>query len=403
MVDQFREYQSNTKKFDGEISDKENRVNALKKEIDEESSSLAKLRWEEKVLRKSISSLESKIVGLDSKFSDLINQIKKREEEYHKLMEMQDDASKKLEGARKTLRKYNQGFKDYDDLNMEIARLRNTYNSLDEEYREKREQVDLGLALFNLLREPMGYDREGLKLMCRNLVESPAVRDNDLHKIKMKATETLIRLTQNNLVVLSSTDGDMLKIKFVSKEEYYENMQKLLEIEKMKEEAEKIQQMIKNEAYKYVKAELESRGDDPAIRPYIKEAVKQLIIERYKNEAQRISKEELAKSFNRLLLSSFKPSVETNWKENRQVELVRIVSIDSSGRTGEDMISLENALRSLLEGKEVEGSHNYYDGCDLIKAMILYYANKKVPSLAPIRKKTDIKISKGVIFHSTKQ
>ena len=403
MVDQFRDYRSNTEKFEGEIIDKENRMNALKKEIDEESSSLAKLRWEEKVLRESISSLESKKMGLDSKISDLINQIKKREEEYHKLMEMKGNVSKELEDARNTLRKYNQGFKEYDDLSMEIARLRNTYNSLDEEYRKKREQVELGLNLFNLLTEAGEYNLEGLKLMCRNIVNSPTIGNRDFRGIKLKTIETLVGLTQNNLVALSSTEGDLLKIKFVSKEEYYENMQKLLEIEKMKEEAEKIQQMIKNEAYKYVKAELESRGDDPAIRPYIKEAVKQLIIERYKNEAQRISKEELAKSFNRLLLSSFKPSVETNWKENRQVELVRIVSIDSSGRTGEDMISLENALRSLLEGKEVEGSHNYYDGCDLIKAMILYYANKKVPSLAPIRKKTDIKISKGVIFHSTKQ
>ena len=91
MVDQFRDYRSNTKKFDGEITDKENRVNALKKEIDEERSSLAKLRGEEKILRESISSLESKKMGLDSKLSDLISQIKKREEEYRKLMEMKGD------------------------------------------------------------------------------------------------------------------------------------------------------------------------------------------------------------------------------------------------------------------------------------------------------------------------
>ena len=83
--------------------------------------------------------------------------------------------------------------------------------------------------------------------------------------------------------------------------------------------------------------------------------------------------------------------------------MVRLVYINNSGRTGEDMISLENVLRSLLEGKEVEGSYNYYDGCDVIKAMILYYANKKVPSLTPVRKKTDIKILKGTIFHTTKQ
>ena len=45
-------------------------------------------------------------------------------------------------------------------------------------------------------------------------------------------------------------------------------------------------------------------------------------------------------------------------------------------------------------GKVVEGSYNYYDGCGVIKAMILHCTNKKVPSLAPIRRKTNIKILK---------
>ena len=398
MVDQFRDYQSNTKKFDGEITDKENRVNALKKEIDEESSSLAKLRGEEKVLRESISSLESKKVGLDSKISDLTSQIKKREEEYRKLMEMKGNVGKELEDAKLALRKYNQAFKDYDDLSTEIARLRNTYNSLYEEYRKKREQVEPGLNLFNLLTEAGEYNIEGLKLMCRNIVNSPTIGNRDFREIKLRTIEALTGLTQNNLVALSSTDGDMLKIKFIRSEEYYENMQKFLEIEKKEEEVEKIRQTIKNEAYKFVKAELESRGEDPTIKPYIREVVKEVIREIYEAEVQRISKEELTKSFNRLLLSSFGSSVESDWKDNRQGELVRIAYIDSSGRAGEDMISLENVLRSLLEGKEVEGSYNYYDSCDFLKAMILHYSDKKVPVLSPLRKKGETNVFKGGIF-----
>ena len=294
MVDQFRDYQSNTDKFDRETTGKENRVNALKREIDEESSSLAKLRGEEKVLRESISSLESKKVGLDSKLLDLIGQIKKREEEYHKLMEMKGDATKELEDAKLALRKYNQAFKDYDDLSTEIAGLRNRYSSLDEEYRKKREQVELGLNLFNLLTEAGEYNLEGLKLMCRNIVNSPTIGNRDFRVIKLKTIETLLGLTQNNLVALSTTGRDMLKIKFVSKEEYYGNLQKFLEIEKKEEEVEKIRQRIKNEAYKFVKAELESRGEDPTIRPYIREVVKEVIREIHEAEVQRISKEELA-------------------------------------------------------------------------------------------------------------
>ena len=387
MVDQFRDYRSNTKKFDGEITDKENRVKALKKEIDEESSSLAKLRGEEKILRESISSLELKKVELDSKISDLISQIKKREEEYHKLMEMRGDATKEFEEARNTLRKYNQGFKEYDDLNMEIARLRNTYNSLNEEYRKKGEQVEIGLNLFNLLTKAGEYNLQGLKLMCRNLVDSTTARDIDFQKIKLSAIETLTRLTQNNLVALSTTDGDRLIIKFVRSEEYYENMQKFLEIEEMKKEVEKIREKIKNDIYEFVKAELESRGEDPAIRPYVKGAVKEVITERYQKEVERISVEELQKSFGRVILSlsGFKEGIGA--KDGDITGFVRVAFLDDFGKTGEDVMWPDKVLRSLLEGKEVEGLYNYYDSCEALKAIILYYLNKKPPVLSVLRKK----------------
>ncbi len=228
-------------------------------------------------------------------------------------MEMKGNVSKELEDARNTLRKYNQGFKEYDDLNMEIARLRNTYNSLNEEYRKKRDEVELGLNLFILLTEAGEYNLQGLKLMCRNLMDSTTARDIDFQKIKLSAIETLTRLTQNNLVALSTTNGDRLKIKFVRSEEYYENMQKFLEIEEMKKEVEKIREKIKNGIYELVKAELESRGEDPAIRPYVKGAVKEVITERYQKEVERISGEELQKSFGRVILSlsGFKEGIGT--------------------------------------------------------------------------------------------
>ena len=399
MVDQFRDYQSNIKKFDREINDKENRVNALRKEIDEEGSSLAKLRGEEKILRESISSLESKKVELDSKISDLTSQIKKREEENRKLMEMKSIASKELEDSRNTLRKYNKAFKEYDDLNMEIARLRNTYNSLDEEYRKKREQVELGFNLFNLLTEAGEYNLQGLKLMCRNLVDSTTTRDIDLQRIKLKAVETLVGLTQNNLVALSTTDGDRLKIKFVRSEEYYENMQKFLEIEEMKKEVEKIGEKIKNDIYELVKAELESRGEDPAIRPYVRGAVKDVIREGYQKEVERISEEELQKSFGRVILSlsGFKEGIGA--KEEGVGGFVRVVFLDDFGKTGEDVIWPDKVLRSLLEGKEVEGLYNYYDSCESLKAIILYYLNKKPPVLSVLRKKGKIRNFKGGIVN----
>lgn len=62
------------------------------------------------------------------------------------------------------------------------------------------------------------------------------------------------------------------------------------------------------------------------------------------------------------------------------------------------MISLDNVLRSLFEGNEVEGSYNYYDSCDILKAMILHYFDKKVPILSPLRKRGETKVFKGGIF-----
>ena len=277
--------------------------------------------------------------------------------------------------------------------------MRNIYGSLDEEYRKKREQVELGLNLFNLLTEAGEYNLDGLKLMCRNLVESSTVRDSDFQKIKLKVIETPVGLTQNNLVALSFTDGDMLKFKFVSKEEYYGNLQKLLEIERMKQEVEKIQQMIMNKTYKLVKVEIESRGEDPAIRPYVKEAGKEVIAERYQKETKKISDEELKKSFNKVLfsLSGFGEGIGTS--EGRVGELVIIVYLNSSGKSGEDIISVEKIMRSILERKEPEGSYNYYNSCVAFKAMILYYSNKGPPVLSVLRKKGKIKILKKGILH----
>ena len=399
MVDQFTDYQRNMQKFDLDVRDKEERVGKLKEELDEKGSAQAKLRGEEIVLRQSISSLESKETMLRAKLSDLANEIEEKEKEYDELIREKKGVDRELEEARNILYKYGQGFKDYNDLNVGIALLRKRYSSLDEEYRKKREQVDLGLAMFNLLTEAGEYNLQRLKLMCRRLAESPLVGDRDFREIKINVTDILIRLTQNNLVALRSNDGDTLKIKFVRSEEYYENTQKFLEIEMRKEEVEKIQQKIKNEAYKFVKAELESRGEDPAIRPYLREAVKEAIRERYERESQRVSEEELRKYVYKTLFSPPGYNEETYGKEGAKGQLVRIVYIDGSGKTGDDMISVEKALKSFLEGKEVEGSYNYYDGCDALKGLILYYSNKKPPVLSVLRKKREIRIFKGVIFH----
>jgi hypothetical protein len=64
-----------------------------------------------------------------------------------------------------------------------------------------------------------------------------------------------------------------------------------------------------------------------------------------------------------------------------------------------DIISVEKIIRSILEGKEVKGPYNYYDCCEALKAMILYYSNKKPPVLSVLRKKGEIRIFKGGIFH----
>ena len=209
----------------------------------------------------------------------------------------------------------------------------------------------------------------------------------------------LVGLTQKNLVALSTTDGERLKIKFVRSEEYYENMQKFLEIEEMKKEVEKIGQKIKNGIYELVKAELESRGEDPAIRPYVKGAVKEVITERYQKEVERISEEALQESFGRVILSlsGFKEGTEA--KDRSVTGFVRVVYLDDFGKTGEDVMWPDKILRLFLEGKEVEGLYNYYDSCEALKAIILYYLNKKPPILPVLRKTGEIKILKGEFFY----
>ena len=399
MVDQFMDYQRNKQKFDLETREKEKSIGKLKEELEEKGSALAKLRGEENALKESISSLQSKKETMEAKISELTKQIERQLREYDRLVEMSNGLKIEAEATETVLRTYKEGFKNYNDLNIGIGLLNKRYSDLKKEYEKRKEEVDLGLALFGLLTESPGYDLEGLKLMCSNLLESPAVGNPDFREIKLRVVEVLTRLTQNNLVALSTTDGEKLKIKFVSREKYDENTKKFFEIERVNEEVEKIQEKIRNDISGPVKAELESSGEDPAIRPYIREVVKELIKERYEKEVQRVSQDELAKSFNKLPFSAFGLNGKITREDNKKGEFVRVAYVDSSGKTGEDMISVEKTLKSLLEGKEVEGSYYYYDSCEALKAIIFYYVKGKTPPIKPLRKKGEIRIFKGGIVH----
>ena len=111
------------------------------------------------------------------------------------------------------------------------------------------------------------------------------------------------------------------------------------------------------------------------------------------------SLEEFKKSGARGLLTLSGFEDRTSTKEGGVGESVRVVYLNNSGKTGEDTILPDKSLRSLLEGKEVEGLYNYYDSCEALKAIIMYYLNKKPGVLPVLRKKREIRIFKGVIIH----
>ena len=87
------------------------------------------------------------------------------------------------------------------------------------------------------------------------------------------------------------------------------------------------------------------------------------------------SLEEFKKSGARGLLTLSGFEDRTSTKEGGVGESVRVVYLNNSGKTGEDTILPDKSLRSLLEGKEVEGLYNYYDSCEAFKAIDLLPLN----------------------------
>ena len=136
-----------------------------------------------------------------------------------------------------------------------------------------------------------------------------------------------------------------------------------------------------------------------SFRSRIKDWIKFPHDRKSRNGCQRISLEEFKKSGARTLLTLSGFEDRTSAKEGGVGESVIVVYLNDSGKTGEDVMWPDKALRSLLEGKEVEGLYNYYDSCEALKAIIMYYLNKKPPVVSALRKKGEIRFFKGDIVN----
>ena len=137
-----------------------------------------------------------------------------------------------------------------------------------------------------------------------------------------------------------------------------------------------------------------------SFRSRIKDWIKFPHDRKARNGCQRISLEEFKKFGARTLLTLSGFEDKTGTKEEGVGGFVRVVNLNDFGKTGEDVMWPDKVLRPFLEGKEVEGLYNYYDSCKALKAIILYYLNKKPPVLPVLRKKGETRILKGRYFPS---
>jgi hypothetical protein len=137
-----------------------------------------------------------------------------------------------------------------------------------------------------------------------------------------------------------------------------------------------------------------------SFRSRIKDWIKFPHDRKARNGCQRISLEEFKKFGARTLLTLSGFEDKTGTKEEGVGGFVRVVNLNDFGKTGEDVMWPDKVLRPFLEGKEVEGLYNYYDSYEALKAIILYYLNKKPPVLSVHRKKVETRILKGRYFPS---
>ena len=117
-----------------------------------------------------------------------------------------------------------------------------------------------------------------------------------------------------------------------------------------------------------------------------------------RNGCQRISLEEFKKFGARTLLILCGFEDRTGTKEEGVGGFVRVVYLNDSGKTEEDVLWPDKVLRLFLEGKEVEGLYNYYDSCVTLKAIILYYLNKNLLSFQFSEKREKLGVSREAYF-----
>ncbi|MCL6002305.1 MAG: hypothetical protein M0Z77_11085 [Thermoplasmatales archaeon] len=67
-------------------------------------------------------------------------------------------------------------------------------------------------------------------------------------------------------------------------------------------------------------------------------------------------------------------------------KFVRIIYVDSSGKTGNDTLYFKRILGALMDNTDVERSTFVYGLCDVLRAIFIYNAERKDIFLFPVMK-----------------
>lgn len=376
LLDENRRLEERNEKLKSQIMEEETTKAKGKSDLENTDEEIRRLEIQRDGLKKEITKLRAEMTESEGKEEKTKNEITRLEEVF-----------KTLDSSIVT----------FNDLKNNNAEMRKKLDEMTNEFNSKNEEIELSHALLGLLRGSKHWDKNDLTRVCKSISDGPSGISNlsgDLRKI---AIDALVNLTDNSIVILYSQDKEELRAIFVEREEYEAEKEKWKDIERRNSELKGSLDQLIGDCIGTVESVMDAKSSDPIAQEFVKLEVGKIIEKRIEEEYQSLRSAKTASSLQKAAISIARSFYGKSVENLEPESFIRIVCIEGSGKTCQDILYFERILDALSNNWDVKGSSFVYSLCDVLRAMVIHYANNTDIPLVPIKKSGEIKIVRGGI------
>jgi hypothetical protein len=327
-----------------------------------------------------IRKLEVQRDGLKKEVANIKEEVRVlQEEDKGKRIEIEN-----LENVFKTLDSNIVTFQDLVNRNEEMRKM------LDEmkiEFDGKKKEIELSRSLLELLRGSMYSDRDDLKRVCESIRDQSSDVIHFSNDLRRKAMEALVTLTYDSVIVLATQDKQGIKATFVNREEYDAEKSRWNDIERRNKDLKSSIDQLSRDCIGTVESVMGARSNDQIAKEFVQFVVRGIIERRIEDAYRNLAIERTISSTQKAVISIVSAIRGKMTEELEREKFVKVVYVSSDGNTGGDTLYFERILDALRNNRDVEGSSFVYNLCDVLRAIMIHYADGKDIPLLPLRKR----------------